>query len=196
MIYRIFKSLANGIANLTWLLCIFYLVILAGELSDLDNFEMPFRYQTPFVLGDFLQPYWPREILISLGIFALYLAVCSDWTAAMLGKVKISGNLIIPPIILLYIGGVSAYIVNSGIDYPTRIRDPELFPVLLMAWCSIVLIPLLLFVNKCLARPSGPVALTLTLVLLFGASFLGFSTWLHYLASGEIDVVKGATFIQ
>ena len=193
---RVFKSFANGIANLTWLLCIFYMVALAGELSDLDNFELPLKYQTPFVLRDFLAPYWPREIVIALVIFALYLALCSEWMARALGKLRVSGYLVVPSLILLYLAGVVVFILLSDIDYPTRIRDPQLFPALLLAWCSIILIPLLLFVNKCLAKPASLVFLLVTMTLLFGGAYVAFGTWIHYLESGNIDLVRGARLIR
>ena len=193
---RVFKGIANTIANLTWLLCIFYLVALAGELSDIDNFEMPLKYQPPLDIKALLKPYWPHEILIAVFIFALYLALCSEWMAKALGKLRVSGNLLIPGLILLYIGGVLAYILTSGIDYPTRIRDPKLFPALLLAWGSIILVPLLLFINKCLKKPCGIILLTLTLVICFGASYVAFGSWIHYLKSGEIDLIQGAQFIR
>jgi len=192
---RLFKGFFNAIASLTWLVCIFYLVVLAYELSDLDNFTLPFEIASPFVLTDFLAPYWPRQILISILIFVLFLAICSDRTAALIGKVKISGNLLVPALILVYVVAVVAFVLVSNITYPTKIRDGQLFPILLVAWGSIVYIPLLVFVNSCLPRPSPGIVFTVLLIALFGPSYLALFTWLHFLQSGEIDISQALKLV-
>ena len=192
---RFFKGFFNAIASLTWLVCIFYLVVLAYELSDIDNFKLPFQFASPFVLTDFLAPYWPKQILISILIFVLFLAICSDKAAALIGKVRISGHILIPVLILTYVALVVAFILISNITYPTRIRDGQLFPILLVAWGSIVYIPLLVFVNSCLPKPSPGIVFAVFLILLFGPSYLALFTWLHYLQAGEIDVSQALQLV-
>lgn len=195
MSVKFIKFIFNTVANLTWLVCIFYLVALVDELSNLDTFRLPFQITSPFVLMEFLAPYWPKHILLSLLIFALFLAICSDTTVALLGKIRISGNILAPLLILIYIAIVAACIIASDIGYPTRIRDARLFPILLLAWGSIIYIPLLVFMNKCLAKPAQGIVLTVLLVSLFGASYLALLNWLYFLQSGEIDYTQALELV-
>jgi len=185
--FRLFRFGFNTLVNMTWLLCSFYLVVLVDELSNLDTFRLPFQIASPFVLTEFLAPYWPKHILISLGIFGLFLAICSNTAVRLLGKIKISGSVLIPLLILMYIAIVAVCIVSSDITHPTRIRDARLFPILLLAWGSIVYIPLLVYLNNCLAKPAPAILLMIMLIALFGASYLALINWLYFLQSGEID---------
>jgi hypothetical protein len=192
---RLVKGFFNAIASMTWLVCIFYLVVLSYELSDLDNFKLPFQIASPFVLSDFLAPYWPKQILISILIFVLFLAICSNKAAALIGKIRISGNLLVPALLVAYIALVVVFILFSDVTYPTRLRDGQLFPILLVAWCSIIYIPLLVFLNCCLPKPSSGITFAVFLVALFGPSYLALFTWLNYLQSGEIDVSQALKLV-
>ena len=106
----------------------------------------------------------------------------------LIGRIRISGNMLIPPLILIYFLMVIVYILSGNITYPSTLSDEKVFPVLLFVMGSKIYLILLLNLNEDLAKPSSVLAFASYVVLLFGSAYIALVTWLNYLYSGEINI--------
>jgi hypothetical protein len=102
---------------------IFFLIVVATELSVPDTFVSPFYVSGPFVLSDYFAEFWPKQILIALSIFMIFEAIYSGKTETLIGNINISGNTLIPVLILVYLLVVVGYVLSSNITYPSRLAD-------------------------------------------------------------------------
>lgn len=188
MSYTITKNIFRVIAFLISFAVILLLVNIYGEISDisLNDFE---SIDQPFNLTKFLEKLWPKQILIAFAILVILAAFISDRSEKLIGKISISGNILIPILFLIYVLVVVGYILAANITYPSTMADERLFPIILLASGSLILIPLFFGINDSLRKPSSTTAFLIILVSLFGSSYLALLTWLNYIGSGEIDII-------
>ena len=102
-------------------------------------------------------------------------------------KINISGNILIPVLVLAHITIVVGFILTNKITYPSTGADEKVISVYFLAAASFVYLPFLISLNQELKKPASiPIFVTFCVVLYVPAYF-GLLVWAHYIFSGEIN---------
>jgi hypothetical protein len=173
---------------------IFFAVVFTIQIFDSDwgansaAFSNPFSFNDSLTTGEVIARFWPKEIIISVTIFLLFLAFSAGWFSGLLARIKISGNILIPLLIVLNAVVVVCYILMSNITYPTALGDARLVRVFIVAASSQIIIPILFSINSDLSRPASDMQVAAHMLIFYGIAYVALVTWLNYLQSGEIQI--------
>jgi len=132
---------------------------------------------------------WFDNIFIYCFLFVVVFVWCLEGTKKLLGKINISGNMLIPVMIFIYALIVAGLILFKDITYP--IPYPRTYNEDFKMVMSVFLLVLVSFSYKAFLislnwRLSEPASI-FVIVLPFLPIYIGFSIWLHYAYTGVVD---------
>ena len=133
----------------------------------------------------------PIQVLVICAIFITLIAWNSDRTKNLVGKISISGNVLIPFLFLIYVLIVVGFIMAKDITYP--IAPPysyneefkAMVSIILLANVVLIYIPFLVILNNNLSNPA-PLLVILIPVTFFA---IGIGVWWNYAYTGGVDIV-------